>query len=131
MQASESLDALLEQERGWALPDDLGPPSTSDADPADDLHSSASPAEASWLGYIVRLTNIVAQHLPDLWLTASEQLTALATVSDRAKQLVEGSITLVASSLRVLLEKYRCFICSLYVTSFLPSHAMSCPLEDA
>ena len=38
---------------------------------------------------------------------ASEQLTSLATVSERAKQLVDGSINLVASSLQLLLDRYR------------------------
>ncbi|KAK9861363.1 hypothetical protein WJX84_001108 [Apatococcus fuscideae] len=103
--AGASLEALLNQERSSTLPDDLCAPSTSDGElPADLLPTSL---DAIWLRYTTRITHIIAQHLPDLWLMASEQLTSLATVSDRAKHLVDGSINLVASSLQLLLDRYR------------------------
>ena len=88
-----------------ALPDDLCAPSTSNGDLPADLPPTSS--DAIWLRYTTRVTQIIAQHLPDLWLMASEQLTSLATVSERAKQLVDGSINLVASSLQLLLDRYR------------------------
>ncbi len=104
-QASTNLDTLLGQHHPSLLPDDLANTAGSDTDTAPDLPPWS--AAAIWLRYVARLTQIVAQHLPDLWLMSSEQLTTLATVSDRAKQLVDGSVTLVATSLRNILERYR------------------------
>lgn len=121
LQASASLDALLGQQRGSSLPDDLCDASTCDREAATAADLPTTSLEAIWLRYVTRLTQITAQHLPDLWLMSSEQLTTLATVSDRAKQLVDASVTLVATSLRALLDRYR-FAPSGHIVHLLTLH---------